>query len=206
MAKYYEEGFDPEDLNIKVSELLVATADASDELLDSAVSEVLVLLRERLKMDVVFVSEFVDGERVFRYVDAEQDPAMMSPGDSDPLEETWCQRVVDGRIPGLIPNVQAFPGKAQLPPAPFDIGTYISTPVLLGDGNVYGTLCCLSFSPHESVQERDLKNLKSVAMLVATKIDRAQAQADAEKKKKAEPVVFTLMPERSAASWDLKRF
>lgn len=195
MAKYYEEGFDPEDLNIRVSELLVATADASDELLDSSVSEVLALLRERLKMDVVFVSEFVGGERVFRYVDAKQD-SPMSPGDSNPLEETWCQRVVDGRIPELIPNVQAFSGKVQLPPAPFNIGTHISTPVLLGDGHVYGTLCCLSFSPHESVQERDLKNLKSVAMLVATKIDKAKA----EKKKKAEPVVFTLMPKQSP-SW-----
>ncbi len=38
MAKYYEEGFDPDDLSITVSELLVATADASDELLDISVS------------------------------------------------------------------------------------------------------------------------------------------------------------------------
>jgi GAF domain-containing protein len=200
MAKYYEEGFNPKDLSITVSELLVATADASDELLDSAVSEVLALLKDRLKMDVVFVSEFVDGKRVFRYVDANRDAPMMSPGDSNPLEETWCQRVVDGRIPELIPNVQDFPGKAQLPPAPFDIGTHISTPVLLGDGHVYGTLCCLSFSPHESVQERDLKNLKSVAMLVATKIDKAHARAEADKKKKAEPLTFTLMPKQSP-SW-----
>jgi GAF domain-containing protein len=194
MAQYYDDGFHPEDLTIKVSELLVATADASDELLDGAVSEVLALLRERLKMDVVFVSEFVDGERVFRYVDTERDRAMISPGDSNPLEETWCQRVVDGRIPELIPNVQAFPGKAQLPSTPFHIGTHISTPVLLGDGHVYGTLCCFSFSPHESIQERDLKNLKSVAILVARKIDKAHAQAEAEKKKKAEPVIFTLLP------------
>ncbi len=194
MAKYYEDGFNPEDLNITVSELLVATADASDELLDSAVSEVLALLRDRLKMDVVFVSEFVDGERVFRYVDAERDRPMMSPGDSNPLEETWCQRVVDGRIPELIPNVQAFPGKAQLPATPFDIGTYMSTPVRLDDGHVYGTLCCFSFSPHESVQERDLKNLKSVAMLVAKKVDKANARAVAENREKAEPVIFTLMP------------
>lgn len=190
MAKFYEEGFDPNDLNITVSELLVATADTSDELLDGAVSEVLALLKDRLKMDVVFVSEFVGGERVFRYVDAPADKPMMSPGDSNPLEETWCQRVVDGRIPELIPDVQAFPGKAQLPPAPFEIGTHISTPVLLDDGQVYGTLCCFSFSPHETVQQRDLKNLKSVAMLVASKIDRAHAQAGGQ----AKTVEFTLQP------------
>ena len=194
MAIYYEEGFDPKDLNIIVSEMLVATADASDELLDNAVSEILALLRERLKMDVVFVSEFVDGERIFRYVDATRDRPTISLGDANPLEETWCQRVVDGRLPELIPNVQTFPGKAQLPLTPFDIGTFISTPVRLDGGHVYGTLCCLSFSPHESVQERDLKNLKSVAMLVAKKVDKANARAAAENRKKADPVTFTLMP------------
>ena len=36
------------------------------------VADMLALLRERMKMDVVFVSEFVDGKRVFRYVDAPQ--------------------------------------------------------------------------------------------------------------------------------------
>lgn len=194
MGKYYEEGFDPDDLSITVSELLVATADASDELLDTAVSEVLALLRDRLKMDVVFVSEFVNGERVFRYVDAPEGAPVMSPGYANPLEETWCQRVVDGRIPQLIPNVQTYAGKAQLPTAPFDIGTHISTPVRLGDGQVYGTLCCLSFSPHESVQERDLNNLKSIAMLVAQKVDRSNAAAKATSKAKAEPVAFTLVP------------
>ncbi|OYT91750.1 MAG: hypothetical protein CFE43_11660 [Burkholderiales bacterium PBB3] len=188
MVKFYEEGFDPDDLNIRVSELLVATADASDTLIDRAVADMLVLLKDRMKMDVVFVSEFVDGKQVFRYVDAPQEPPVMQEGDSDLLERTWCQRVVDGRLPEVIPNVAQFAGKDQLPPAPFDIGTYLSTPVLLGGGQVYGTLCCLSFSPLESVQERDLKNLRSVAQLVAKKIDMSQTQ------EKAMPVTFSLVP------------
>jgi hypothetical protein len=51
MTQFYDDGFDPNDLSIKVSDMLVATADASDELIDSAVSEMLLLLRERLKMN-----------------------------------------------------------------------------------------------------------------------------------------------------------
>ena len=193
MAKYYDDGFNPDDLNIRVSELLVATAEASDELLDSAVSEVLALLRDRLKMDVVFVSEFIDGERVFRYVDAPINKPVFKVGDSDPLEQTWCQRVVDGRIPEVIPNVPQFANKAQLPATSFEIGTFLSTPVFLDDGQTYGTLCCLSFSPNEAVQQRDLKNLKSVAMLVAKKIDKANARPKAKNSEKPEPVTFTLM-------------
>lgn len=190
MPKFYEEGFDPEDISVKVSELLVATADASDELIDEAVTDTLALLRERLKMDVVFVSEFVDGKRVFRYVDAPKNPPTVEVGGSDPLEESWCQRVVDGRIPQLIPDMDKFAGKSTLPQPPFSIGTHLSTPILLNSGQVYGTLCCFSFSPSETIQQRDLKNLKSVAMLVANKIDKSQASPVTSK----EPVTFTLQP------------
>lgn len=180
MAKYYDDGFDPDDLSVKVSELLVATADGSDALIDSGVQEVLALLRERLKMDVVFVSEFVDGQRVFRYVDTPPGRPVIQAGASDPLEASWCQRVIDGRLPELVPDVAALPAhaRADLPMPPFDIGTHLSTPILLKDGEVYGTLCCFSFSPYEAVQQRDLKNLKSVAMLVAQKVGKNRSGAD----------------------------
>ena len=176
MAKFYDEGFDPDDFSIKVSELLVATADSSDELIDGAVTEVLALLRERLNMDVVFVSEFLDGERVFRYVENPPGNPLLPVGGSDPLEETWCQRVVDGRMPELIPNYADLPAKVkdEAPKPPFDIGTHLSTPIVVDGGQVYGTLCCFSFSPHENVQQRDLKNLKSVAMLVASKLKKTR--------------------------------
>lgn len=176
MAKFYDEGFNPDDLSIRVSELLVATADGSDDLIDGVVTEVLALLRERMKMDVVFVSEFVNDERVFRYVENPPGNPLLSVGGSDPLEDTWCQRVVDGRLPELIPNYADLPPevKARTPKMPFDIGTFLSTPILLDHGKVYGTLCCLSFSPLEMVQQRDLRNLKSVAVLLATKLKKIE--------------------------------
>ncbi len=171
MSKYYEEGFDPEDLSVKVSELLVATADSSDELVDGAVTEVLALLRERMAMDVVFVSEFVDGRRVFRQIAQPAERLVIPVGASDPLEETWCQRVVDGRLPQHVPDARPAIARGELPKPPFEIGTHLSTPILLSDGQVYGTLCCFSFGVVETAQQRDLKNLRSVAQLVARKIE-----------------------------------
>lgn len=190
MATYYDEGFNPDDLSVKVSELLVATADQSDAMIDSGVQEVLALLRQRLKMDVAFVSEFVDGQRVFRHVDTPADNPVIAAGGSDPLEASWCQRVIDGRLPELVPRMDELPAKtrAELPMPPFDIGTHLSTPILLKNGEVYGTLCCFSFSPHENIQQRDLKNLKSVAMLVAQKVGRNRDAANDEQ------VSFTLRP------------
>ena len=66
---FHDPDYAPDAFEVKISELLVATPEGSDALIDASVSEVLRLLREHLKMDVVFVSEFVDGRRVFRRVD-----------------------------------------------------------------------------------------------------------------------------------------
>ncbi|RYH70938.1 MAG: histidine kinase, partial [Alcaligenaceae bacterium] len=55
---------------VRISELLVATPEGGDALISSSVSQVLKLLREHLKMDVIFISEFVDNRRVFRRVEA----------------------------------------------------------------------------------------------------------------------------------------
>ena len=194
MSKYHDDEFDPGSLSVRVSEMLVATADGSDNLIDSAVTEMLQLLRQRLAMDVVFVSEFVDGQRVFRYVDLPGRTSKNTPliplGHSDPLEQTWCQRVVDGRLPQFITDSNKLPDRAKLPAVPFPIGRYLSAPILLNDGQVYGTLCCLSFSPNEHIQERDLKNLRSVATMVARKIEKSRAP----NYKATEPAPLTLQP------------
>lgn len=165
------------DLSVSVSELLVATADEADAAIDQAVPEVLRLLRERMNMDVVFVSEFVGGERVFRFVDRADDAPALQAGDSNSLEESYCKQVVDGRLPPLVVNAAALPASMNLPATPFPVGGHLSTPVILSDGSVYGTLCCFSTKPSGQLREQDLANLKHCAELVARKVQNARRQA-----------------------------
>ncbi|RYX95818.1 MAG: diguanylate cyclase [Comamonadaceae bacterium] len=177
MNPLHDLGYEPDDLEVKVSELMVATSDESDREIDDAVPEVLKLLREKMKMDVVFVSEFTNGKRVFRYVDSEPGKEIISAGGSDPLEESWCQRVVDGRLPQYMPNAANDPAASiLLQKLPFNIGTHISTPIVLRDGEVYGTLCSFSFAPLDNPNPNDLKNLRFTAQLTAQKIDRHRDQ------------------------------
>jgi GAF domain-containing protein len=170
----FREEIGAEALEVKVAELLVATADESDHLIDGSVAEVLKLIRERMKMDVVFVSEFCDGRRVFRAIDhAPGDPAIAE-GGSDPLEETWCQRIVDGRLPDIVRDGPAAVAAGRAPRMTFPIGTYVGAPIVLPDGEVYGTLCCFSFGENPSVTQRDAKTLRYTAQLTAQKIDKAR--------------------------------
>jgi GAF domain-containing protein len=168
---------DPRELSIIVSELLVATADYTDPLIDATVQQVLSALRERLHFDVVFVSEFVDGQRVFRMVNQrETESRMMEPGDADPLEESFCQRIVDGRLPGVIQDASKLVALMGLPELPMQIGAHLSTPIVMEDGRSYGTLCCFSRQPNPTLQERDLGLLRQCAKLVSKKLEWAHAQ------------------------------
>lgn len=161
-------------LDVKVAELLIATADESDYLIDGAVSEVLRLLRERMNMDVVFVSEFTGSERVFRCVDQAPGDQLIATGASEALEESYCQRVVDGRMPELVADVPAAQARGEVPAHAIPIGTYLSTPIVLDGGQVYGTLCCFSFGVNPGITRQDVRTLRYTAQLTAQKIEKAR--------------------------------
>jgi hypothetical protein len=55
------EEFRDDELSVTIPELLKATADSSNPLLDDSVCELLHAMRLRMEMDVVFVSEFIQG-------------------------------------------------------------------------------------------------------------------------------------------------
>jgi len=167
----HDRAFDPDELSVTISELLVATADGTDPGIDHAVTEVLRTLRDRLKMDVVFVSEFIDGQRVFRFVDGDQAP--MRPGDGNPLEESYCKQVVDGRMPELVHDASAIAKDIGLPHTDVQVGGHLSTPIMMPDGSVYGTLCCYSAAANPALRKRDLDNLRNCAVLVARKVTAA---------------------------------
>ena len=164
------------DVGVTISELLVATADSSDALVDGSVNEVLHAMREKMALDVVFVSEFVDGRRVFRHVDGNGQGPDIRAGDSDPLEATFCQRVVDGRLGELTGDIGSLPASAGLPATPFRVGAHLSTPIVLKDGRTYGTLCCFSTTPNPLLQQSDLQMLRQCAQLVARKLEFAEAR------------------------------
>jgi len=161
------------DLRGAVSGLLVATAESSDALIDGSVNETLRMMRDKFAMDVVFVSEFAGGERVLRYVDHSGHGPALPAGTADPLEASFCQRIVDGRLPELIRDVAALPANADVPPLPFRIGAHMSTPIVLDDGSTYGTLCCFSEAANQLLRDSDLQMLRHTARLVAKKIGAA---------------------------------
>ena len=172
MTLMLDNAMSPDEVTVCTSDLLVATPDCCDPLVDGAVLKALQLLRKMLKVDAVFVAELIDGARVTRV--GETTGAMpMNVGEVVPLERTYCRLVLEGRLPEFIPDVDALcedEAPAGLLPG---LHGHIMTPIVLRDGRVYGTLCCLSASPLQVERDRALTNLRRSAKFVADQLDGA---------------------------------
>ena len=139
-----------EHFGVKVSELLVATPDGSDPLIDPAVHGVLKQMREQLKMEAAFASEFVDDHPIGRIAGPAERAQLLDDQSADPLELAFCKTVV-------------YAASAE--------GGYLKAPVVLKDGRVYGWLFSFSFQRNEDVRPRDLKKLEMSGQLMARLID-----------------------------------
>jgi EAL domain-containing protein (putative c-di-GMP-specific phosphodiesterase class I) len=184
------------------------------------IETILQAVRTHLGMDVAFVAEFREHDRIFRHVSA-QGATPVQPGDAVSLEQGYCQRVVDGRLPQLIVDAQALPEAAALPETQaVPIGSHLSVPIRLRDGHVYGTFCCFSYLADPSLTNRDLQMMRAFADVLADQIerDRRQAQEDAEQSKRiveameqGQPVIvyqpiYDLNTRRLVAVESLSRF
>lgn len=115
----------------------------------------------------------IGGRRVFRYVESNEDFAPIAVGQSDPLDESYCQRIVDGRLPELIKDATQLPealGIAATQALP--VGAHLSVPIELSNGDLYGTLCAFSRKPNLNLNRSEIKSMRVFAKLAAELIER----------------------------------
>jgi len=155
-------------------------AAASDGTARPTLARILSAIREHLGMDVAFISEIVGGRRFFRHVDPRDPNGPVQPGNSDPVEESYCHRVIDGRLPELMTdaclNAEALSLAAT---RALPVGAHMSVPIRLRDGSVYGTFCCFSHAPNGTLNERDLGMMRVFAEMVGEQIQEEVSRRDA---------------------------
>ena len=153
-----------------------ATAPPSSQAVtDDQLQHALRSIRRHLGMDVAFVSEFAHGERTFRYVDSDSTFEGVAAGASTPIEGTYCNRVVCGELPEMSGDADV----SGIAPDPIltralDIRSYLSVPVRLSDGSLYGTFCVASRTADKSLNARDLNAVRAFADMAAAQIEQRQ--------------------------------
>ncbi|MGV3490959.1 MAG: sensor domain-containing phosphodiesterase [Devosia sp.] len=152
----------PEQAHIDLTQLSDGSAESIQRVLGS--------IRSYLGMDVAFVSEFSGRHKIFRNVDGPKAP--IAAGQVVSVEEGYCQHVVEGRLPELIPDTQDVPAAQDIPEtASIPIGAHLSVPIRLRSGRVFGTFCSFSYEPHPELDARDLDLMRTFAQLVARQIE-----------------------------------
>lgn len=138
----------------------------------AAVPEMIRILRKHLGMDIAFLGEFSSHSREIKLVDTDEVDCAMQAGLATPLEESYCQLIIEGKLPQTMPNVSNFPLAASLKVTEqLDIRAYIAAPIYLSDGSIYGTLCCYSHAPHVAFSDRDISMMRACAEMTARQID-----------------------------------
>lgn len=130
-------------------------------------------VRTHFGMEAAFVSRFENGRRYFKVVDSVGGKCALPVGGSDPLGDSYCQRVADGRLPELIKNAQELPAAQDLDAThEFPVGAHLSIPLRMSDGELYGTFCCFSRRPDYTLTPRDLELMRIFADIAVSVLER----------------------------------
>jgi diguanylate cyclase (GGDEF)-like protein/PAS domain S-box-containing protein len=134
---------------------------------EELVRTLLGLLRRRLGLDTAWVVSFHRGMQVFEVIDGDTDAIGVSPGDRSALSGSYSVRVIDGRLPAVIPDTSADRTAAILPRTQkLGLGAYVGVPLLGSNGSTVGMVCAVSRAPKPHLADLDLRIVNKMADLI----------------------------------------
>jgi EAL domain-containing protein (putative c-di-GMP-specific phosphodiesterase class I) len=136
---------------------------------EQQVAELLRTAKSSLRLSVAFLSR-LDGTTQHLEVVESSVPLLFREGVTQRQETTFCQAILDGKLPAVIPDVKAYPEAMRLPAARLPrIRSFVSVPVVLSDGTLYGTFCAAGLTSDKELTTRD-KSLMDVLAQAASVI------------------------------------
>lgn len=147
----------------------------AESLAQTDIEALLKAAREQLAMDLAFISEWTQGQQVFRFLDGDTASFGLRVDMGTPLEGSYCRRVVEGVLPSVIPDTLANPRTAELEVThAAHIGAYVGAPLRFRDGRIYGMLCGISQERDLSLRDRDARFLRVFAATIAAQLERRE--------------------------------
>lgn len=176
-------------------EVTARDQEGLDTLERAVVERALAAAREELGMDVAYLTEFVGENQVIRTVYGNAGSFGLGEGTSVVLEGSYCKRVVEGRLPEVIPDTAANPEAAALDvTADAGIGAYVGFPVRSPGGELYGTVCVAGHEARPDLSTRDMGFMRVFARMLADAIHHGRA--DQRQRRRLESAVISQGGER----------
>jgi EAL domain-containing protein (putative c-di-GMP-specific phosphodiesterase class I) len=147
---------------------------------DNQVAELLRTAKDALRLSVSFLTR-MDGVSQTLEVVETSIPFLFQEGNVQRQDTSLCQAIRDKKLPAVIPDLKKFPAAMKLPAARLPrIRSYVSVPVVLSDGTVYGTFCAAGLTTDRELTKRD-KALMDVLAHAAAVIIEPGVQANAKR-------------------------
>jgi EAL domain-containing protein (putative c-di-GMP-specific phosphodiesterase class I) len=160
---------------------------------EQQVADLLVIAKKSLGLSVSFLSR-LDGTTQHLEVVESSVPFLFQEGNKQVQATSLCQAILDKKLPAVIPNLKDFPEAMKLPAARLPrIRSYVSVPVLLSDGSLYGTFCAAGLTSDKDLTKRDKSLMDVLAHAAAVIIEpgvREQARRS-EIAQRLEPILRT---------------
>lgn len=142
---------------------------------EQQIAELLRTAKKSLRLSVAFLSR-LDGTTQHLEVVESSVPFLFQEGVTQMQETTLCQAILDKELPAVIPDLKHFPAAMRLPAARMPrIRSYVSVPVTLSDGTLYGTFCAAGLTSDRDLTQRD-KALMDVLASAASVIIEPQVK------------------------------
>jgi EAL domain-containing protein (putative c-di-GMP-specific phosphodiesterase class I) len=145
------------------------TPSSVDPAAEQQISDLLRTAKDALRLSVAFLSR-LDGETQHLEVVEAAGPAALffKEGVTQKQETSFCQAILDGRLPAVIPDVSKNKVAMTLPSSRIPrIRSYVSVPVRLSDGSLYGTFCAAGLTSDQGLTRRDHALMEVLAKAAA---------------------------------------
>lgn len=104
-------------------------------------------------------------------------PMLFKDGNTQPQATSLCQAILDHKLPSVIPDLRKYPLAMSLPAARMPrIRSYVSVPVHLSDGTLYGTFCAAGFASDKALTKRDQSLMEVLARAAAVILEPGVAE------------------------------
>jgi GAF domain-containing protein len=122
---------------------------------------------------VAVLSEIRDGHETAKQIAGEWPGLGELQNASIPLEETFCQRMLNGRIGNYVRDAQADRRVSDLAMArELGVRAWLGVPIRMSDMQLY-VLCCLAREAQPSIGEREVRLLAGLAESVRAVLEAA---------------------------------
>ena len=135
------------------------------------IAAALELAQVETDMDVAVLGEVREGREVVRSV-AGDGSFGLAPGASMPIEDTYCHRLLTGRLSNVVPDANADDQLRDLQiTRAARIGAYIGVPLTTLDARLY-VLCCLAHEQRPKLGERDVLFLRGLGEAIVAELEK----------------------------------